>query len=187
MRVDGGEALEPTEEEKRALKAQLRRMRRQDDDDDDNNVATEDGTDGQENGSERVLEPEEETLWIRFERLPDPVPVLRYRWKQCLRDNERHLPEDQWTEYVQISQFPLMLAYASTIHKTQSLTISAAVLSLGDEAAKNPGQAYTALSRVESIDGLHLTKLSHNAFRSDQFTKEFYQRLQRAQDQTQTS
>lgn len=52
------------------------------------------------------------------------------------------------------TQIPLMLAYALTIHKVQSLSLESAVLDLGDCFVN--GQIYTALSRLKNLDGLYL-------------------------------
>lgn len=168
---------ELTAAEKAEILAWKRRLQRENDDSDDDDMTVFDA----ENVDEvaRILDPVEETIWVRFERHAELVAITRYRWKHCLKDSERHLPEDQWTEYVQISQFPLALAYASTIHKTQSLALSAAVLSLGEEVARTPGQAYTALSRVESIEGLNILKLSPKACFADPTIKAYYLLLQK--------
>jgi ATP-dependent exoDNAse (exonuclease V) alpha subunit len=52
-----------------------------------------------------------------------------------------------------LTQYPLRLAYAMTIHKAQGLTLDSAYLDI--RAAREPGQAYVAVSRVRTLAGLH--------------------------------
>jgi len=59
-------------------------------------------------------------------------------------------------------QFPLRLAYAMTIHKSQGLTLDSAFIDI--RAAREPGQGYVALSRVRSVDGLHLKDWPRGVF-----------------------
>lgn len=61
-----------------------------------------------------------------------------------------------------VSQIPLRCAWGITIHKSQGMTLDAAVMDLGRVFA--PGMGYVALSRVESMDGLYLEGLGARAY-----------------------
>lgn len=62
------------------------------------------------------------------------------------------------------TQFPIAYGWAMTIHKAQGKTVNAISVSFGNGAFA-PGQAYVALSRVKTIDGLFLTtKVRKNDF-----------------------
>jgi ATP-dependent DNA helicase PIF1 len=73
----------------------------------------------------------------------EEIPVERFTWFYDQQDNTSAF----------FSQFPLRLAWAMTIHKAQGLTLDSAFLDI--RAAREPGQAYVAVSRVRTLHGLN--------------------------------
>lgn len=62
-----------------------------------------------------------------------------------------------------ISQIPLRLAWAITVHKSQGMTLDSARIDL--RKAFVPGMGYVALSRVRNIENLYLTGINQMALR----------------------
>lgn len=57
-----------------------------------------------------------------------------------------------------MEQFPVKLAFAISVHKTQGLTFSKISVDLGRHGAFTHGQLYVALSRCRTLDGLRLSR-----------------------------
>ena len=74
------------------------------------------------------------------------------------------------------SQLPLMLANAISIHKAQGLTFDSLYLDISRCFEK--GQAYVALSRVKSLEGLYLAPFSKNSIKTDFKVVEYYKTLE---------
>jgi ATP-dependent exoDNAse (exonuclease V) alpha subunit len=89
------------------------------------------------------------------------IDVIRMRWNM-----------DQSMRSARFDQYPLRLAYAVTIHKSQGSTMDAAYVDIA--CAREPGQAYVAISRVKTLAGLHSKQWPNGIWISEEAMK-FYQ------------
>ncbi|CAH2092139.1 unnamed protein product [Euphydryas editha] len=78
--------------------------------------------------------------------------------------------------YVHNEQFPIYVAYAITIHKSQGLNLNNALMDIGS-AIFTSGQAYVALSRVTSLGGLHLINVDFGSIKAQESSTCEYNRL----------
>ena len=79
---------------------------------------------------------------VQFDHVPAPYQVEKVKSK--------------FKKYIVFrKQFPLIVAFAVTIHKCQGLLLECAMMDLSDQVFI-PGMAYVALSRVKEIENLHL-------------------------------
>ena len=93
---------------------------------------------------------------------------------------ERIMVPHVWTSDkipgIGVSQVPLILAWALTIHKSQGATLDAAEIDVGSGIFEC-GQTYVALSRVKSLDGLYLSSFDVTKIRINKKVKDFYESL----------
>ena len=92
------------------------------------------------------------------------VPIKRHKWDTDLDGVSR-------------TQYPLTLAYAVTIHKTQGSTLDCALIDVGERTFEY-GQAYVALSRVKSLEALYIHDFHPGAFKAHPKVKAFYSIVQ---------
>lgn len=74
-----------------------------------------------------------------------------------------------------ITQIPLILAWAITIHKAQGVTLELAQIDAGSNIFEC-GQTYVALSRIKTLNGLYLTAFDPNKIKVNKKVQEYYKR-----------
>lgn len=114
----------------------------------------------------------------------DMLPVMRFATGE-----ERVIPPAKYSSFVHGAgecvrwQIPLKLAWAITVHKSQGLSLDAVCVSLRSMFAV--GQAYVALSRARSLDGLQVLDWDVDCLRTDGDVACFYDELSLHQQQQQ--
>ncbi len=108
------------------------------------------------NGKLATIEKiDEKDIMVKFDDSTDLLKIEHYEWKNIKYELNEATNEIEEKELGSFKQFPIKLAWAITIHKSQGLTFEKAILDIN--AAFAPGQVYVALSRLKSLDGLVLT------------------------------
>ena len=123
------------------------------------------------NGSQGIV--------VRFSQ--EGVPLIRFSRTNTSNTSNSfeitmnyHIWPSENIPGIGVSQLPLILAWALTIHKAQGATLDVAEIDAGSNIFEC-GQTYVALSRVKSLEGLYLTSYDPKKIRINKKVQEFYQ------------
>jgi ATP-dependent DNA helicase PIF1 len=102
-------------------------------------------------------------------------PIVKYN-NGVERIMALHVWLSERNQKIGVSQIPLILAWALTIHKSQGCTLDAAEMDIGSTIFEY-GQSYVALSRVKGLNGLYLSSFDHKKIRVHKKVKDYYRGL----------
>lgn len=101
-----------------------------------------------------IIDLSEHKITVKCKEDTNPIVAERETWE----NTETRIDKDTKEQYEDVvgtfSQFPLRLAWAITIHKSQGLTFDRAIIDA--MSSFSHGQVYVALSRCKSLDGMVL-------------------------------
>ncbi|MEY4927361.1 MAG: hypothetical protein RI894_1797 [Bacteroidota bacterium] len=118
----------------------------------------------------KILEIGKEHILVACPNDPKPITVLQVEWqnlKYTLDESTKEVEEEVIGTF---TQFPLKLAWAITIHKSQGLTFERAIIDAN--AAFAHGQVYVALSRCKTFEGIVLrSQIANSSIRTDSIVR----------------
>ncbi|MCK5538750.1 MAG: AAA family ATPase, partial [Bacteroidales bacterium] len=99
---------------------------------------------------------------VKFSENSEPFLIEKYTWENKRYTLNKETNGIEETINGTFEHYPIKLAWAITVHKSQGLTFERAIIDINDAFAQ--GQVYVALSRLTSLDGLILrTKINYES------------------------
>jgi len=120
-------------------------------------------------------------IYVYILEINEEVLVKKETWENNRYFLDKESGEIKEEQLGSFTQFPLRLAWAITIHKSQGLTFEKAVIDTGASFAA--GQTYVALSRCTSLDGIVLhSKIRTNSILTDHYALDFSRKEKEGDD-----
>jgi ATP-dependent exoDNAse (exonuclease V) alpha subunit len=119
-----------------------------------------------------VTKIDKENIYVQCKNETETIEVSKEKWENIRYTFDKQSQQLKEEVIGSFSQFPLRLAWAITIHKSQGLTFEKAIIDAG--AAFAPGQVYVALSRCTNLEGLILhSRINQYSIKNDERITEF--------------
>lgn len=119
------------------------------------------------NGSQGII--------IRMTEMNPRLPVVRFNNGLEMTINYHTWLSDN-IPGIGVSQLPLILSWAITIHKSQGASLERCIIDIGD-AVFESGQSYVALSRIISLEGVSIKSYDVRKIYVNKKVREFYETL----------
>jgi len=139
-----------------------------------------DKSDGLTNGSRGYvvdIDEEREIVWVKFSRTTGSKASVIGRHKYEFRGEFGAVPIKKMKASfsvnparnsirIQRSQFPLVLAYAITAHKSQGQTLEEVIVDFSGKGRSAPGSFYVAVTRVKKLSNLFLRSFDRSMIKT---------------------
>jgi ATP-dependent DNA helicase PIF1 len=106
-------------------------------------------------------------------------PIIKVQFKHGITENitiEEFVNEDNKIKYIR-KQIPLILGFASTIHRSQGMTLDYAIIDLGNTLFQE-ALGYVAISRLKTLDGILIMKLMATKIKANKRALEFEESIE---------
>lgn len=128
----------------------------------------------------RITAIDDDKVWVLCKGDQYPIEVGRETWQNLKFEINEKTKEIDESVIGEFTQFPLRLAWAITIHKSQGLTFEKAIIDA--KASFAHGQTYVAFSRCKTLEGLVLmSKMNANGIICDQSVQSFSRAIEESQ------
>jgi ATP-dependent DNA helicase PIF1 len=103
------------------------------------------------------------------------LPIVKFS-NGVVKTISPHFWQSEEFPCVMIGQYPLILAWAMTIHKMQGVTLDMGEMDIGNSIFEY-GQSYVALSRIRSLNGVYLSAFEPDKIRANPKVLLFYDKM----------
>jgi dephospho-CoA kinase len=125
----------------------------------------------------KVMDVKNDCIYVKCPQDVENIPVEQLEWQNIQYTIDEKAETIKEKVIGTFTQFPLKLAWAITIHKSQGLTFEKAIIDAN--AAFAHGQVYVALSRCKTLDGIVLiSPISKKCIKHDQGVLQFMNNIE---------